>query len=107
MKAPDVETRITRSSSTRVVNGRESADTSSVGLIVGPRHTVPGVTLLHLEELREQARKLGAPMDTPVYFTTGSGEARATAVRVTFHPEALPEAAEPEAAEPEAEGAER
>lgn len=95
MNTPDVETRVTRTSNARITNGRESAVSSSVSLAVGPRTSGQGFTLLHLAEMLEQAMKLGAPMDTPVYaLTHGISEPlRPVAVRAEFSPEARPEAA--------------
>lgn len=90
----DVETRITRTSTSRFNNGRESAESTSTTLTVGPRTSAKKVTLLHLEELLEQARKRGAPMDTPVVFGAPSNvEVAPTFIRSSFRPEPLPDAA--------------
>lgn len=91
----DVETHITRTSTSRLNNGRESSESTSVTLTVGPRTSAKKVTLLHLEELLEQARKRGAPMDTPVLVgTPGNTEVAPTFIRSGFRPAALPEAAD-------------
>lgn len=97
MEAPDVETRISHTSTARFNNGRGTFEGANTTVLVGPRTSAGRFTLLHLAEVLEQARKQGAPMDTGVYFGDGLAagvDHRPHSVRVSFTPEPQPEASD-------------